>query len=709
MEKLLAVPALVALTGVALAGAPAASLNAEHAEDAPTEIVRIHRATASISGAESAVIPSHCPAGAATPAVTARRAPGTVVANRLYVTANGAGPSQLETSPAVHSTTPEDFGAWGDYVPSTATGHDDTAALQAALNSGKAVRLANDRIYKVTAKLTVPNGTTVRGAGYRTSLIWCAMPDASTDCVQLGPASEPGLGIQLLNFGIVGGRSPGQAALAAWSLAISQVDVYLGGGWEYLLRVWREATGIHGPEGGGFEENHVRIWHTNWDSSLPFSPALSPNPKRGIYIRGWTNGSNIYARIGTTTVGDGLHIEGTYSAANNSRLSGSYQGIAGWGVYVGGNCGHLTRIEDVHAEVVGSGGVYVGAVQSPSVRHVYGSVTIDGAKDAEVGHISGVLTITETSQRTRIVGPVTADNRPIVNHSATTSASSFATAFANGGARGDAFGAPASESNLILNGDFARFLSTTDHAPSSVWGVSGPYTATRTGIGLADTTHTSESGYAALMSHREGTAGAAYWPILEPSAVPTSWVGMPVTASFKWKNAIPGAGWLGAIEMPRNTIGAGYGFAVDQYSSDAGDGWKRYDFTFLLTPAHIANGVGLQLAFVNSSGKPSYYIADVQAVLGVSSPRTFNRRTRDKLGIVDILLGGRLSTFGTSAPTSGGDPVFNSTWRPGDLVLNSAATAGSPLGWRNVGSGTPGRWEPLYSHAAEPSASGGTR
>ena len=45
-------------------------------------------------------------------------------------------------------------------------------------------------------------------------------------------------------------------------------------------------------------------------------------------------------------------------------------------------------------------------------------------------------------------------------------------------------------------------------------------------------------------------------------------------------------------------------------------------------------------------------------------------------------------TYGTAAPTVG-------TWRKGDLVYNTAASAGDPLGWYCVTAGTPGTWKEL--------------
>jgi hypothetical protein len=250
--------------------------------------------------------------------------------------------------------------------------------------------------------------------------------------------------------------------------------------------------------------------------------------------------------------------------------------------------------------------------------------------------------------------------------------------------------------NLIVNGDFARFLSTTDGAATSVWGVSGFYTATRTGQGLSDPTHTSESAYAAKMASRPGWGAAAYWPIFDPASVSTYWVGMPVTVSFKFRSATPGVGHLSATESAGNAIGGGLGDAVDGAGIDAGNGWKQYAFTFVLSSNYIANGVGLQLSF---NGSSAYYVADVHAVVGVSAPRSYYRQTRDRHARIEILPNGRLSFAASTPPSSGGDPVFGSDWRPGDVVWNTAPKASGPPAWICTAGGSPGMWKAMANLA----------
>lgn len=51
-----------------------------------------------------------------------------------------------------------------------------------------------------------------------------------------------------------------------------------------------------------------------------------------------------------------------------------------------------------------------------------------------------------------------------------------------------------------------------------------------------------------------------------------------------------------------------------------------------------------------------------------------------------ITLGTQRIVNGTQAPIAG-------TWAVGDLVLNTAATAGGILGWICVAAGTPGTWK----------------
>jgi hypothetical protein len=596
-------------------------------------------------------------------------------------------------------TTPEDFGAFGDFNPATGTGHDDTAALQSAFMSGKAVRLAKGKVYLATAKLTVPNGTTIEGAGYRSSLIWGLLPNAQADLLQIGPSASGGRAVQLRNFGIVGGNAPGRAAITGWSISSSVIDVYINGGWEFMLRVWRDSEGISPPEGGGFEANRVVLEHTNADASLPFAPGLCPNPKRGIYIRGWINGSRIWANLGTTTVGDGIHVEGTYGSANNGTISGLFQGIAGWGVWVGGRGGMLTRIVDTHCELTGLGDIFVENISAPTIGpNVAGRITLSGTKDARISGHQGALHIGATAERTHIDGGGGADAPPIVNSSSTTTITGFLSYNTVGGLyySGTPL-APTSDANLIVNGDLARFLGPRSGTAENIWGVLGHYVATRTGTGLPDNTHTNSSAYAAKITARPGIGGSAYFPIFDPGMLSTYDIGQLVTASFKWKSATPGIGHLAALHVRPTHVGEAYGVNVEDASVNVERGFRRYSTTFRITPELADEGVGLQLSFVDAGGAPAYYVSEVTAVLGGSTPRQFSPRTRDRAGTLEIKPGGLLHSWASAPPAVGGDPAFNRDWQVGDVVWSTTPTTTSVPAWVCTVAGSPGAWSPLSS------------
>ena len=56
-------------------------------------------------------------------------------------------------------------------------------------------------------------------------------------------------------------------------------------------------------------------------------------------------------------------------------------------------------------------------------------------------------------------------------------------------------------------------------------------------------------------------------------------------------------------------------------------------------------------------------------------------------------LGGKRHHYGTAAPTSG-------DWEQGDIVWNTAPSAGGPPGWMCVTSGSPGTWKAMANLAA---------
>lgn len=107
---------------------------------------------------------------------------------------------------------------------------------------------------------------------------------------------------------------------------------------------------------------------------------------------------------------------------------------------------------------------------------------------------------------------------------------------------------------------------------------------------------------------------------------------------------------------------------------------------------------GWRLKVDNGDLRADHGNADASRLLhftGQGTQQTFGtgNPVRDAAYFHKLMVGadlgsGRILTNGTGAPTTG-------AWAWGSIVLNRDPVAGSPLGWRCVGGGTPGTWEPI--------------
>ena len=599
----------------------------------------------------------------------------------------------------------KDHGAMGNYDPAASKGNDDTNAIQAALNASlndphRPPVYIPSGVYKVTKTLRVGNGTKLFGAGRNASFLWGDLPGLPLPqpvpvepLLHLGPPSSEATKITLSDFGIVGGSSPGTHAITAWGVVFCDIDIYVNGGWMHMFYVWRNSPGISGPEGGGIENCDIKLWQVYADSTLPFDPSLVPDPTGGIYVRGWVNGSWLWASIGSVrSGGDGIHLEGSYGSANDCHISGILQGISGVAVSLSGQ-GSGTHIEDLHCErgdhelgqfdieIIGHSNVTVGP-------NVVGGLHLQACFSPIVIQHNSTVTIEANVTSAILVNG--AGSPPLVNSSPSTMGIGYIQDWRLSSQRsGPTPFSPAGDVNLILNGDMQRFVGPAGGA-QNIWGVSGYYVATQTGDDLRDPTRTRYSQTAALMSLWKTWGSSAYWPLFEARELPAPWVGTPVTASFKWKSVASGGNELYALAVEANAIGSAYGDQVSASNSvPVENGFFQYAFTFTLTEAFITNGVGLQLSFPDQP----VYISEVQAVLGSSAPRSFSRQTRDLRGRVELMPGGRLRWYRGLPPTSGGDPLFNSPWQPGDLIDAYPAVDGGPVGWVCTVTGSPGTWK----------------
>jgi hypothetical protein len=247
----------------------------------------------------------------------------------------------------------KDYGAKGNYVPSTGVGTDDTTAIAAAITALTAVS-SNKKalyipygVYKVTATLTIPSGVMVFGDGFHSSVIWGALTNVATDLLQLGTPGSSVYSVSLKDFSIVGYTAPGRYAINATGIALSDIDVYVNGAWTYMLHAGD--GGLPGS-GHGIENSKIALHNANADPSFNFLSTYLSNANGGMYCNSWINASEIYLDIGLiASSGNGFTSIGTYAAGNNFKLSGILQGVSGWAVNISGTGGKF-ELQNLHCE-----------------------------------------------------------------------------------------------------------------------------------------------------------------------------------------------------------------------------------------------------------------------------------------------------------------------------------------------------------------------
>jgi hypothetical protein len=577
-----------------------------------------------------------------------------------------------------------DYGAVGDSVT------DDTAAIQAAITAAAAAVGGTVFIpagnYLCAHGLSVPSGVSVVGSGASSCLVFNTTSEAGLTLGTLGAPGVMATRVTLRDFSILGTATPGTHAITAWLLNLCDINVYINGPWQHMLYVWRTPGGVDAVYGGGVEGSKINIRHLNGTDIAHPAPIVSTAPIAGIYVRGWVNASSIDAVIGALTGGDGIHLEGTYSAANNCSLVGSFQGITGAAIAISGT-GQGVNIHDVHCEgnvntyditVDGHSGVNIGA-------SVTGDVAITGcANFTDAGH-NGQLAIDSTSVSPRVTQGCISDAIPLVNASPTLTSDGYFNYTTPGGIWGPTGATPGDAENLCINGDMVRMVGAAGAAVNA-YGVFGQYLGTQCGVGLADTTRTLGSHRCLKVETQPVVGNYIGWNI--PSALLTGMEGHLVTFQFKWK--LVSGTQLSIFAIRTDQAGTSYGPLCSSVSVGCELGFQLARITAKVTADMVTHGMTLQCAFPATVA----YISEAQAQFGSAAPRNFSRREYTYNRDIELLGDGRVRALGTAAPT-GSDPYFSAPWRVGDMATNSVPAVGQPAGWVCTVAGTPGTWTTL--------------
>jgi hypothetical protein len=237
-------------------------------------------------------------------------------------------------------------------------------------------------------------------------------------------------------------------------------------------------------------------------------------------------------------------------------------------------------------------------------------------------------------------------------------------------AAGDAAGtgmATFTSENLVPNGD----LSRTPHGFGSTGNTP---TLVRTGTGLSDLERRFNR-YALKV-----TGNSTYLHVEVPDSL--QYVGQPVTI---WAD-------IKRVSGPELAFGVNEP-ALGRHRALAGiptteSGWVRVAVTY--TPS-TANGAWLIYIGSGTNAEHVYYLGGVGALVGVAAPMgSYSPAASFQNG---LQLTGKRMDYADAAPATG-------TYQPGDIVYNSAPSAGGTVGWVCTAAGTPGTWKTFGAIAA---------
>jgi hypothetical protein len=213
----------------------------------------------------------------------------------------------------------KDFGAVGDWSTTTHTGTDDTAAIQAALNSGSAVYLPPGK-YKISTALTIPAGVSVQGASWALSGVFAYGCDAfvlaagtnnvtieklTISSYDVGGAIDPKTNTGISSAGASGNTN-------AW---VTTRDVYMRG-WLYCIDWKYTWNSVIDNVSTSFCQNAVRLFGQSVNNAIS-------NSRLGA------NGGNasILTEKDVAIKGEGLMVtgcllaEGAYGVYSDGFLS----------------------------------------------------------------------------------------------------------------------------------------------------------------------------------------------------------------------------------------------------------------------------------------------------------------------------------------------------------------------------------------------------
>lgn len=564
--------------------------------------------------------------------------------------------------------------AKGDYNPDTNTGTDDTAGWREAIS----ILQPNETIYippnffsKITDNLDLKACTSIIGSGLN-SCIWVDLADSSKNAFNL-PSTEFWSGT-LNNFCVYGDAGAGRSILSSnYLLDFCKIDLVLFGGFDNLFIM--DTSDPFGSLSNGIQNSNIRIVakrpgvdNKRW----PYSKIL-PGPARGFYQKGYVNATDMVFDFQIIN-GDGVVLDGNYSAANSSTLWATMQGCTGTGVKVNKTKGGLS-IKDFYGEANGEDIRIIDSSDIAFYGRTFGNVFLQSSINIEIPLLIGALHADVNSAGH--IGNTQADGPAVVSDSDNITTSGFPKNNGVTGLYSPTVKSPYDYKNFFVNGDFMRFYPLTNGSERP-WGFDDTLCiATRTGDGMTDTTRTAESPYAVKIEARP----SAGWHLR--ADVPLSLkgrLGGTISLCFKYKN-------FGYFELT-NRLNTNYSNQNPLNTGiDVENGFKLARYSFKITQLMVDEGI--QIRFNSNNG--TTYISEVYCGFGFGTPQSFIPNNSNNYRIIS----GSLIVAGSGAPPAT-DPILNANWIAGDqyIVNNPTATGatryvcitgGSSPVWRAIG------------------------
>lgn len=581
-----------------------------------------------------------------------------------------------------------DFGAKGDYNPDTDTGTDDTAAFQNALNALQPYQtlFIPKGIYKITNTLTTPNKAVfIKGDGLHSIIFGNVGVDKDVLFIPKDP-----LGLNTCNlkdFAILGKASAGRAGLYAEALGFSDIDIYIGGGFQYMMYMYKNDA-----LKGGLECSTIKLTTIQSNAKFNFS-FVPPKPVHGFYLDGYANECKFHMELQGLT-GYGLYMKGSYSSGNNSTIVGSFQAITLNAIKIEGTS-FKTKLHDIHCEVVGSPAISISGLKHGEITNCSGSLTLTNSIDTKVSHNNGEVTISSDCVDCEVSGGVS-DGLPLANTSKTFYSDSYRTYNSGSGSWANTGYNKNSVINTVLNGNMERFVT---NIAKQLWGAKGEYLATQCGVGLADTTKTSHSDFCAKIEVRTGSGNMVYFDIFQPGEL-AGYEGNVVWFSAKVKII------QGKSHVQLSPSNAGLAYTREILATNfptVENGFIRVMLLAKVTADMVTNGV--QGRFHNpavNSVDSSIYVSEVMGGLGTNIPHEYiNPSTFGGVRKKCVVEKGLLRTYMDALPTTGGDPLFDMNWVKGDYIVNKNPVVSGTTPNRIVTKGwirlTSGKTHTLYT------------